>query len=137
LRKRLLTTVEDDRNFDSCHQRYTDGVLRAMVQAQGADLKSSYSRWLVISIVLGLLMPIFWFLAQWLFPQAPNFLYPLERLTRVLWPSSIWLMATDGGEGAVSSYAVILVSVTANVLLYVAVGSSMWFLKKRVVGRLW
>ena len=98
-------------------------------------MKSSYRGWLITSAGLGLLMPMCWFLAQWLFAQAPTFLYSLERVTRVLWPSSIWLMATDGSEGTVSAYEIIVASVTANVVLYAALGSSLWLLKRTVVGR--
>jgi hypothetical protein len=102
-------------------------------------MKSSYSRWLVIAAGLGLLMPICWFLAQGLVAenvQTRTFLYALERLTTVLWPSSIWLMATDGSERTISSYAIVVVSITANIMLYAVVGSSLWLLKQRMVGRL-
>src|SRR5579862_4389757 len=39
---------------------------------------------------LGLLAPIAWFLAQVL--AASNVSYPLERVIRVAWPSSFWLL---------------------------------------------
>ena len=43
-----------------------------------------------------------------------------------LWPSGIWLMATDGHENTISAYVVIGMSIAANVLLYVVVFSLLW-----------
>ena len=44
-----------------------------------------------------------------------------------LWPSGIWLMATYGHEHEFSAYAIIGMSVLANVLLYAGVTSLLWF----------
>jgi hypothetical protein len=43
-----------------------------------------------------------------------------------LWPSVIWLMATDRHEHELSAYLIIGMSVAANVLLYVLVFSLIW-----------
>jgi hypothetical protein len=43
-----------------------------------------------------------------------------------LWPSGIWLMATDGHEHELSAYLIIGMSVAANVFLYVLVFSLIW-----------
>jgi hypothetical protein len=42
-----------------------------------------------------------------------------------LWPSGIWLMATDGHEHELSAYLIIGMSVAANVFLYVLVFSDL------------
>jgi len=43
-----------------------------------------------------------------------------------LWPSGIWLMATDGHEHESGAYVVIGMSVAANVLLYALIFSLIW-----------
>jgi hypothetical protein len=44
--------------------------------------------------------------------------------------SGKWLMATDGIEGTFQGYVFVVISVTANVLLYGAVESVLWCLKR-------
>jgi len=99
-------------------------------------MKLSYFRWLVVSAALGLLAPICWFLIQGLIGGNTQLEwkigYPLERVIRVIWPSSIWLMATDGSEGTPGSYLIVLMSVAANIALYVVLGSGVWLLKRLV-----
>jgi hypothetical protein len=90
-------------------------------------MKLSFSRWLIISAGLGLLAPIVWFPAQRFF--GDNATYPLERVIRILWPSSFWLLATDGIEGTPRAYLFILMAMVANVILYGALGSAVWSLK--------
>ncbi len=97
-----------------------------------ANAKHSYSRWLIISAGLGLLAPIVWFLAQRFI--GDNATYSLKRVIRVVWPSSIWLMATDGIEGTPRSYLFILMSVAANIVLYVVLGSAAWSVKYFAAG---
>ena len=43
-----------------------------------------------------------------------------------LWPSGIWLMATDGHEHEIGAYAIIGMSIAANVLLYVVAFAFIW-----------
>jgi len=99
-------------------------------------MKLSYFRWLVISAAMGLLAPICWFLIQGLIGSNTKLewkiAYPLERVIRVIWPSSIWLMATDGSEGTPASYVIAFMSVAANIALYAVLGSSVWLLKRLV-----
>ena len=45
-----------------------------------------------------------------------------------LWPSGIWLMATDGHENGPGAYAVIGLSIFANVLLYALIAAALWFI---------
>lgn|SRR5215469_10430770 len=93
----------------------------------------SFYRWLVPSAGLGLLPPIVWFLIQRLVGEGA--MYQLERVVRVVWPSSLWLMATDGIEGTPRAYLFILMSVAANVLLYGVLGSVVWSVKYFVADR--
>lgn len=93
----------------------------------------SFYRWLVTSAGLGLLPPIVWFLIQRVAGEGAT--YQLERVVRVVWPSSFWLMATDGIEGTPRAYVFILMSVAANVLLYAVLGSFVWSVKYFVAGR--
>lgn len=56
----------------------------------------------------------------------PSLEYWLQIGTLLLWPSSIFLLAVDGlGPHALAE--VYLISVTANAILYAAVGVLVWF----------
>jgi hypothetical protein len=92
-------------------------------------VKHSFLRWPLISAGLGLLAPIAWFLAQRLVGGNAQLVYPLERVIRVVWPSSFWLMATDGIEGTPRAYMFIFLSVAANVVLYALLGGAVWWIK--------
>jgi len=86
--------------------------------------KPSFLRWLIISAGLGLFAPIVWYVAQ----RFAGGLVPerLERVLRVVWPSSLWLLATDGIEGTPRAYKFVLMAVVANILLYGVLGSAVW-----------
>lgn len=45
-----------------------------------------------------------------------------------LWPSGIWLMATDGHQGEPGAYVIIGFSILANVLLYAFIAAALWFI---------
>jgi hypothetical protein len=96
-------------------------------------MKHSFFKWLMVSAALGLLAPISWFLVQMLLggnaQLESQIAYPLERVIRVVWPSSFWLMATDGIETTPTAYLFIFMSVAANVILYAVVGSAVWRLR--------
>jgi hypothetical protein len=49
-----------------------------------------------------------------------------------LWPSGIWLMATDGHEHEFGAYIVIGFSILANVLLYAAIAAVFWFILRTI-----
>jgi hypothetical protein len=90
-------------------------------------MKTTFSRWLIISAGLGLLPPIVWFLAQRF--AGDNAMYRLERVVSIIWPSSIWLLATDGIEGTPRAYLFIATSVAANILLYAVLGAAAWSIR--------
>ena len=96
-------------------------------------MKHPFFRWLLVSALLGFIVPIALLLIQKLVggnPQlARDLSYPLDRLTRVVWPSSFWLMATTGIEGTPRAYLFVSISVLANILLYSAAGCVLWGLK--------
>jgi len=87
-------------------------------------VKLSFSRWLIVSAGLGLVAPIVWFLV--LGVLGFNALGELDRVILVVWPSSFWLLATDGIDGTPRAYVFILMSIVANVILYSVVGSAVW-----------
>ncbi len=62
-------------------------------------------------------------------------MYQLERVVRVVWPSSLWLMATDGIEDTPRAYVFILLSIAINILLYGVVGTAAWSVKYFVADR--
>jgi hypothetical protein len=91
------------------------------------ETRRTFLKWLMISAALGLLAPGCWFLAHALFGDD---LPLLERVISVVWPTSIWLMATDGIEGTPTDYLFTLSSVAANVILYAVAGSAGWRLRR-------
>ena len=109
---------------------------RDSAQPELPNVKLSYIRWLVVSAALGLLAPICWFLIQGLIGANTRLEwkmgYPLQRALRVIWPSSIWLMATEGIEGTRGDYLIVFMSVAANIALYAVLGSGVWLLKRLV-----
>jgi hypothetical protein len=102
-------------------------------------MRHSFSRWLAISAALGLLAPAAWFLFQALAGSKAGLesqvAYPLERAVRVLWPSSFWLMATDGIEGTPSAYLFVFLSVAANAALYAILGCVAWSVRYLMVAK--
>jgi len=89
-------------------------------------VKHSFLKWLTVSAGLGLLAPIAWFLVQRLVAGNAQLAYPFERVIRVVWPSSFWLMATDGIEGTPRAYMFIFLAVAANVAFYALLGIGAW-----------
>lgn len=92
-------------------------------------MRPTFVKWLTASLTLGLLVPIAFLLAQEIVVVHMGWTsvtYPLHRLMRLLWPSSVWLMATVGIERAPIGYLFVLISVLANVVLYGAVGAVLW-----------
>ena len=85
-------------------------------------MRHSIMRWLVVSASLGLVAPIVWFLAQKVISANSQVALSLEHITRVVWPTSFWLMATDGIEGTPRAYFFISLAVAANVVLYALLG---------------
>lgn len=52
--------------------------------------------------------------------------YPVFRLMVILWPSSFFLMATDGSENTLGSYAIVLLAILVNGLAYLIGGVVLW-----------
>lgn len=102
-------------------------------------MKSSFTKWLAVSAVVGLIVPLGFLLLEKLVSGNQQSMgvygYGLQRAMRVIWPSSIWLMATVTIEGTPKDYLFILMSVAANVFLYSSLGSLLWCLKLIAHGR--
>ena len=96
-------------------------------------------RWLLVSAAVGLIVPIALLLVQKAVggdaQLAKNFSYPLNRLMRLVWPSSVWLMASIGIEGTPRDYLFVSLSVLANVLLYSGTGCVLWGVKRYLLSR--
>ena len=63
--------------------------------------------------------------------QSSNAGHYVNRTMRILWPSSIWLMATEGIETTWTGYFIVALSMVGNGILYAALGSLLWWLRKR------
>ena len=92
-------------------------------------MRHSIMRWLVVSAGLGLVAPIVWFLAQTVISASAPVALWLEHITLVVWPTSVWLMATDGIEGTPRDYFFVSLAVAANVVLYALLGIGGWWIK--------
>jgi hypothetical protein len=99
-------------------------------------VKPSYRRWLIRSVATGLGVAIILLVAGKA-AVCSNLVMPVGYyvfwLKLVMWPSSLWLMATEGAEGTAWAYLLLLISMCANGLLYGLVGSVLWWLKHMVV----
>ncbi len=73
--------------------------------------------------------PIVWFLVLEIIGANAILPFWLVRVMLVIWPSSVWLMATDGIEGTPRAYLFIFLSVAANIVLYALLGSAVWSVK--------
>ena len=78
-------------------------------------------RWVVLAgALLGGIVPLLSF-------TVPPFQYFITTGRGIfMWPSGIWLMATDGHEHEIGTYEFIGISVLANILLYAVVFSLIW-----------
>jgi hypothetical protein len=75
----------------------------------------------MLGFAIGIAVPILLMLAVRLIDHQPSlagFDHPLYRLTSLVWPSSIWLLATKGIEDTLQGYAIVAISIIANALLY-------------------
>jgi hypothetical protein len=90
----------------------------------------SLKRTVLVAGALGIVVPAFSLIANHLDPK-----YGIGKIASRLWPSSIILGATIGHEYEPSAYAVIAISLTANILLYAIVGGLLW-LGIRLIQRL-
>lgn len=96
----------------SCHRKESHQVVRR-----------SLSEWLRISVVLGLVPPTVWFLVLgFAGPDAMKYFFwgPVWRgpWIVIVWPSSIWLLATLGIEDTPRAYLFIGMAILANAMLY-------------------
>ncbi len=73
--------------------------------------------------------PIVWLLVLEIIGANAILPFWLVRVMLVIWPSSVWLMATDGIEGTPRAYLFIFLSVAANIVLYALLGSAVWSVK--------
>lgn len=85
--------------------------------------------------VAGVLVPLLFQVLWWIVGNYPSIEqsigYSLQKLMLMLWPSSFVMMASIQE----SMYLVLLlISITVNVILYVTIGSVIWYgLKKHFV----
>ena len=92
-------------------------------------MKSSFVKWLGISGGLGivvavLLLALSHAVAAWGGMSRAG--YWTNRTMRVLWPSSVWLMATEGIESSIQGYLLLLLSILTNGLTYAVLGATAW-----------
>lgn len=78
-------------------------------------------RWaLLVGALVGGLVPLLFFTV----PRFQHFITTSNGI--LLWPSGIWLIATDGREHELVAYEIIAVSILANVLIYSTVFTFIW-----------
>jgi len=88
-------------------------------------------RVLLVAAAGGLVPPAAWFAAHTVWQQPTSLKF--EHIIGVLWPSSIWLLATDGMESTAMAHVVTTMAIMANVLLYSGIGVIVWWIA-RVMG---
>ena len=96
-------------------------------------MKRSFVRYLVMSSALGLSVAIGLLLLLDIVDSHPLLARKLGAslvdLSIVLWPTSIWLLATSGGERTLAGYTIVFLSIMANGMLYAVLGSLAWCLR--------
>ncbi len=97
---------------------------------------SSLIRWVTTAATVGLvvstvLLAVEKFLSNHV-ELDQQFGYAVSRVMQITWPSSFWLMATDGIEGTQRAHLFVGISVAANIILYALLGTVAWSLAKFV-----
>lgn len=64
--------------------------------------------------------------------QSSNAGHYVNRTMRILWPSSVWLMAAEGIETTGTGYFIVVLSMLGNGILYAVLGSLGWWLRRTI-----
>jgi hypothetical protein len=83
-------------------------------------MKESFWKWTKTFSMIGIAVASVFFIVEML--SGEYFPYPAFRLMEVLWPSSIFLLATDGSEKTLGTYFIVLVAILVNGFTYFVVG---------------
>ena len=87
---------------------------------------SFFHVWLITSAAIGVLVAVAMLWGAW--EGSIDF----DSRTILLWPSSIFLMATDGHEASLGAILIMILAVAGNAILYALIGSAIWFVKHLV-----
>jgi hypothetical protein len=79
--------------------------------------KYSLTTWVLLWAGLGLFVPL-----SLLIPSSGGAHYIRFQIMKIMWPSSVRLMATEGIEHTPKGWFFVFISILANVLLYCAIG---------------
>jgi hypothetical protein len=94
-------------------------------------MKHPFWKWSGISAIIGIFVAVAFFLAGRLFGLD----YPVFRLSEILWPSSIFLLATDGSENTIGSYLIVATAIVANGIVYSLAGAILWLMRRAMIAR--
>jgi hypothetical protein len=81
----------------------------------------SFQRMLIVSAAVGAGVPALCWTVSYFFEIT------FSRWTTYVWPSSVFLMATDGHERTPFALLVVGIAVLGNVILYMLVGALAWY----------
>jgi hypothetical protein len=98
-------------------------------------MRFSFVKWLGISAGLGIVVSILLLglahaAAAWGGMSSAG--YWTNRTMRILWPSSVWLMATEGIESSAQGYLFLLISILTNGLTYAVLGTTCWWIHRAI-----
>jgi putative effector of murein hydrolase LrgA (UPF0299 family) len=109
-------------------------LLTAMLLWETFRMRPSLAKWAITSTLIGLLVALT--LLSIKIPVSWNASLDeklgslIDQMFIVLWPSSIALMATEGIESTPKGYLFLMISISGNLVLYGALGSIGWGLKR-------
>jgi hypothetical protein len=104
-------------------------------------MKRRFYWWIATAALIGVFVPIAILLLQEAVgysASASQTNFAIHRVMRIVWPSSVWLMATEGIEGTGRDCLFVSLSVIANMLLYGGLGGIVYGIKglvTRTTGR--
>jgi hypothetical protein len=95
--------------------------------------------WVVLSTAVGLIVGLLFLWAERVVDSrldlASSWGYPVHRAMRIAWPSSVWLMATEGIEGTLRGNLIVSAALVANATLYGILGAVLWVGRRTVLRR--
>jgi hypothetical protein len=109
-------------------------LLTAALLWKTARMRPSLAKWTITAALAGLVVAVTVMSIQipvsWNAKLDDEYGLVIMKTAVTLWPSSIWLMATEGIESTPRGYLFLIMAIAGNAVLYGILGSIGWGLKQ-------